>query len=296
MQHAYAINRRPGRGWAFLQFPLTRLVLIFAVLLTIIALGQSLPGILGLARQPLVRVLLAAVAAMASVAIYVAFVRLIERRRALEFAAPGAVPEFSSGLLLGVVLFGVVMLGLWLCGVADVEATGNWAALLYGFAVAAIAAVQEEILLRGALFRIVEESFGSWIALAFSAALFGGLHAFNPGATLSSSIAIALEAGVLLAAVYMYTRRLWLPIGLHLGWNFAEGGLFGASVSGGAAHGLLSSSLHGPDWLSGGAFGPEASLVAVVICLAAGLAFVVLAVRRGHIVAPFWRRALPYSR
>ncbi len=95
--------------------------------------------------------------------------------------------------------------------------------------------------MRGVLFRIVEESLGSWIALALSAALFGALHAFNPGATLTSSIAIALEAGVLLAAVFMVTRRLWMVIGLHTAWNFTEGGVFGASVSGGDAHGMLAS-------------------------------------------------------
>jgi membrane protease YdiL (CAAX protease family) len=145
--------------------------------------------------------------------------------------------------------------------------------------------------MRGVLFRIVEGSFGSWIALAFSAVLFGALHAFNPGATLTSSIAIALEAGVLLAAVFMVTRRLWMVMGLHTGWNFTEGGIFGASVSGGNAHGMLASRFHGPDALTGGAFGPEASIVAVLICLGAGAAFLWLAWRRGRFVRPFWKRS-----
>jgi hypothetical protein len=116
------------------------------------------------------------------------------------------------------------------------------------------------------------------------------LHAFNPGATLTSSIAIALEAGVLLAAVFMVTRRLWMVIGLHTAWNFTEGGIFGASVSGGDAHGMLASRFHGPDALTGGAFGPEASIVAVLICLAAGILFLWIARRRRHFVRPFWAR------
>jgi hypothetical protein len=75
-----------------------------------------------------------------------------------------------------------------------------------------------------------------------------------------------------------------------LGWNFTEGGIFGASVSGGQAQGWLASRLQGPDLLTGGAFGPEASLVAVLVYLTAGVAFLVRAVRRGHVVAPFWAR------
>jgi CAAX protease family protein len=182
-----------------------------------------------------------------------------------------------------------VLLILVLVGVASVRRDGGLQALSYPFAAALVAAVGEETLMRGVLFRIVERSLGSWIALALSAALFGALHGFNAGATVLSSIAIALEAGVLLAAAYMCSRRLWLPIGVHTGWNFTEGGVFGASVSGGQEHGMLASVFRGPDLLTGGAFGPEASLVAVVVCLALGVAFIVLAVRRGRVLAPYWR-------
>ena len=96
--------------------------------------------------------------------------------------------------------------------------------------------------------------------------------------------------GVLLAAVFMLTRRLWMVIGVHTAWNFAEGGIFGASVSGGEAHGILASHFHGPDVLTGGAFGPEASIVAVLICFGTGAAFLWLASKRGHFVRPFWAR------
>ena len=66
---------------------------------------------------------------------------------------------------------------------------------------------------------------------------------------------IVLEAGVLLGLAYAATRSLWLPIGLHFGWNFTEGGIFGASVSGRAYHGMFKFSLSGSDILTGGAFG-----------------------------------------
>jgi len=90
----------------------------------------------------------------------------------------------------------------------------------------------------------------------------------------------------LLAAAYVYARQLWICIGLHCAWNFIDSGVFGAS---GKAHSLLAAEVQGPDWLTGGGSGLNASLVAVLICLAATVVFLLLARRRGHIMAPSWR-------
>ncbi len=91
----------------------------------------------------------------------------------------------------------------------------------------------------------------------------------------------------MLAAAYMVTRRLWLCIGIHIAWNFAEGGIFSAAVSGGDTKGLLQAKLIGADWLTGGAFGVEGSVVALAICAAVGILLVAKAVRKGNIVQPF---------
>ena len=88
---------------------------------------------------------------------------------------------------------------------------------------------------------------------------------------------------VLLAAAYMYTRSLWFVMGLHFAWNFTEGGIFSTSVSGGRAEGMIGVQFTGSDALTGGAFGPEASLPAVLVCLAAGVAFIILSVRADRI-------------
>ena len=151
-------------------------------------------------------------------------------------------------------------------------------------------AVIEEILLRGIVFRITESALGTWIALVLSSMLFGLLHLMNPQATLQGAVAIIFEAGVLLGAAYVLTRRLWLPIGIHAGWNFTQGGIFGVAVSGHRSEGVLEGTLTGPEWLSGGSFGAEASVVAVVLGIALGTALVVMARRRGHLIAPYWRR------
>jgi hypothetical protein len=138
------------------------------------------------------------------------------------------------------------------------------------------------------VFRIIEQALGSWIALGISAVIFGALHLLNLGATLANAAAITVEGGVLLAAAYMLTRRLWLCIGLHIAWNFTQGGIFSVAVSGGSSEGLLQARMVGPDWLTGGRFGAEASVVAWVICAAAGITLLVLAVRKGRVVRPSW--------
>jgi len=287
-----ALNRRAGRTWRFLQFPLTRIVLSAVALIGVqLLLGAGLRG-LGIRPHSGAGLAAAALVVVAVLATYGACVRLLEQRAVVELGRPRA-SALLAGFAIGVLLFAFVMALLMSMGVASVTGDAGGAALPYALAAALLAAVGEETLFRGVLFRIIERSLGSGIALAFTAALFGALHAFNRGATVTSSLAIALEAGVLLAAAYMYSRRLWMPIGLHAGWNFTEGGLFGASVSGGQAHGVLASHFAGPMGLTGGAFGPEASGVAVLVCLALGVTFIVLAARRGHLVAPYWDAPRP---
>ena len=87
---------------------------------------------------------------------------------------------------------------------------------------------------------------------------------------------------MLLGACYALTRNLWFPMGVHLGWNFAEGGTFGAAVSGHPEPGILKAPLSGPAALTGGAFGPEASPAAIAVCLAAAFLLLLAAARRGQ--------------
>jgi len=115
------------------------------------------------------------------------------------------------------------------------------------------------------------------------------MDTFNPAATLFAALAIASEAGIMLGAAYMLTRRLWLAVGLHGGWNFTQGWVWSIPVSGheeGA--GLFLTARQGPDWLTGGAFGLEASAVTLVAATTAGLVMTGLVVRRGHWVPMGW--------
>ncbi len=248
----------------------------------------AIPGASGGAANLVGAVLLCGAAAGA----YALFVRFTEKRWPRELR--GAWPDAVAGLALGAGLFSATVGILWLMGAYRVEAVApaSEAATILAAALSAalVSAVVEEVLARGVLFRIAQGSIGSWGAIALSALLFGLAHLGNPHATIGVSLGLALQAGVLLGAAFMLTGRLWLPIGLHLGWNFVQAGVFGGALSGGSVHAMLTPRLSGPAWLCGGEFGVEGSVVATMVCATTAAGMLLLAARRGRSVPPFWRR------
>jgi hypothetical protein len=247
----------------------------------------STPFNLFVTDKPLKRVgalLLAAVVLGA----YWAYVRIMEKRAVTELSGTRAARELGAGLVLGVLLFSATVAILGALGVFQITGKNSWQIMLAILPASILSGVLEEVLIRGIVFRILERWLGSWVALGISAVIFGVLHLLNPGATLLDAAAISIEAGILLAAAYMLTRRLWLCIGTHIAWNFTQGGIFSVAVSGGENKGLLRSTLVGPDWLTGGTFGAEASVVALVVCFAAGIVLIVLAIKKRNVVPAFW--------
>jgi len=113
--------------------------------------------------------------------------------------------------------------------------------------------------------RKLGEHLGPWVSLILSSMFFGLIHILNPKASIASSIAITLTAGVVLGLLYLLSENLWLPIGLHVAWNFVQGGIFGIPGSGKSQKGLLESKLVGTDLITGGKFGPEASIVTIML-------------------------------
>lgn len=235
-----------------------------------------------------------AVEAGPAVLAYLSVVFLIERRYPAELA-PEALPRLAAaGLLAGSLLFSAVVGVLWLAGSYHLEGINTHPNWIPQVAIIGLGAgVGEELMTRGALFRMVEEGLGTWAALAISALVFGALHLGNPGATWWAAAAIAIEAGLLLGMIYHVTRSLWPCIGLHAAWNVMQGVVYGIPVSGTHADGFLISSRTGPDWLSGGAFGAEASVVALALCSLCTVSLLAIALNRGSIVPPYWRRKLP---
>jgi len=220
---------------------------------------------------------------------YWTYVRIMEKRAVTELSGTRAVRELGFGLAFGMLLFCSTVGILAALGIYQVTGNNGWQTMLAVLPASILSGVLEEVLIRGIAFRILEQWLGSWVALGISAVIFGALHLLNPGATLLNAAAISIEAGILLAAAFMLTRRLWLCIGIHVAWNFTQGGVFSVAVSGGQSKGLLQSKMIGPDWLTGGAFGAEASVVALGVCFAAGIVLIVLAINKGNVVPPFWR-------
>ena len=263
-----------------------RFLVFFVVMIVAYAGGQV--GIFFLAKHPqglpsnIIVPAAAIVGSLIIVAVYRLLVGWTEKRKASELLVSRAPGGFIGGAVLGAGLFCAVYAVLYALGIASFKGLGMTDGLALAFALSLLAGFGEEMVFRGVVFRLFEEGFGTTVAVLLSGALFGAIHAGNPGATLASSAAIAIEAGVLLAAAYALTRSLWLPIGLHFAWNFTEGGIFGAAVSGHGSKSLLSVPLRGPDYLTGGAFGPEASIVAVCVCTTAAIVMLVLAAQRGE--------------
>ena len=226
----------------------------------------------------------------ACIAAYLGFNYFIERRPNTDLTLPGAAKEWGMGALLG---FGAIALTIGVIaafGGYRVTGSNGPSILVAVLSMAIVSGIVEEILLRGLIFRLMEQWLGSVTALLFSAALFGFLHIANPNASWLAAFAIAIEAGILLGAIYMLTRRLWAAIGLHMMWNAAQGGIFGVKVSGTDVPGLLISEMSGPELLTGGQFGAEASLPAMLICTALGLYILWKAHRKGAFVRASWAR------
>jgi len=265
-----------------IRYPATLLAL--AVVATVIAGGLAtlVNSAFGPHKSDIAAVVVAILAAAIFVAIYVAFCRFVERRPAREFATRGAVAELGAGLGIGLVLFSAIVGVIALFGGYRVIGYHDARVLIPVVGIAIVSGFTEEIVFRGWFFRLTEQWLGSWAALILSAALFGALHLGNTNATLLAGAAISLEAGIMLAAVFMITRRLWAAIGIHAAWNFAQGGIYGIPVSGGAMDGLLRPDIRGSDLLTGGAFGAEASLPAIVVATAFGTALLIAAYRRGR--------------
>ncbi|MGC4868223.1 lysostaphin resistance A-like protein [Micromonospora sp. DT53] len=262
---------------------------LLAVAVVALVGGQSVAAVEG---GFFLTLAIGAVTAVLGVVVYRWVVRRTERREPTELGLDGWGRKLGRGTLIGFAMFAAVIANIAFLGGYHLEDWGSPTGALGLLGFMAAAAVSEELLFRGVLFRIIEERTGTWTALALTGVVFGAIHLANPDATLWGATAIAIEAGFMLAACYAATRNLWVPIGLHFGWNFAAGGIFSVVVSGnGESKGLLEASTSGPVALSGGDFGPEGSLYAVLAGVVLTVVFLWLAKRRGHIVPRRHREA-----
>jgi membrane protease YdiL (CAAX protease family) len=279
---------RPGWLTRLAAFPLVFLAILYVVLTYLHLSGYFFRA--AFTHGPLQGLAATLMACLAMLVAYAVLVRVVERRDAGELALAPMVRELGVGLLLGFGLYSLCIAILMGLGIYRAEGLNAWAILLPGLAAPLATGVFEELLFRGGVFCVAERWLGSWAALAVSSLVFGFVHLENDAATMQGILSISTWAGILLAATYMLTRRLWLGIGLHAAWNYTQGTVYSGIVSGNQAPtpGLVISTMQGPDWLTGGSFGVEASVVALLVCSAVGVAMLAAAVRRGNVVRPAW--------
>jgi hypothetical protein len=274
----------PGR-WRWLRAVAWSVLLFF---LTALAFG--LPAQAAADRLPpenealqLVGLLVAAATALGC---YALAVWIGEGRGASELAVRPALPGIAIGAALGLLMMSVLMGVLAATGAYDITMVGATPAWT-GLGLAVQAAVTEELWMRALLLRLLWRAFGPVPAFLIAALVFGGIHLASPGAGPLAGATVAM-AGLMFCALYALTGRLWIPIGLHLAWNLAQGYLFGATVSGRNLGGSILLSTARPDaplWLTGGTFGPEASVLALILLTTVTAAALGLARKTGRFAA-----------
>jgi membrane protease YdiL (CAAX protease family) len=269
----------PSQIQKLLEHPFSRMLLatfciIAPIALTFIVAEAAVPKALRVAWPQLL-------AALFCVLGYRFYVQRVERRLVSELAAAGATAELGLGLALGTGLCLLTLLPLLASGVYRIEGLNAWTAMLRSAPEMVLVSVFEEVLVRGILFRIAEKAWGSRKALLGSIAFFVLAHL--PGGQINLlGIAATATAAVGFAASMMLTRRLWLPIGIHFAWNFLFDGVFSVPVSGHEAKGWIEVSIKGPVWLTGGAYGVEASAMTLLVWMLASAALMTLASKQGR--------------
>ena len=283
-------SKPPGLAGRILSSPPGRILVLGFLLVLLMALNGDVMASYG--GEPLRAIAHVVALAIAGFAVYLSFGHFVERRSVSELALPGMGRELGIGLLVGAGLYAACELILMALGIYRINGLNPVSFMLPAIAMALSSGIYEELLFRGVLFRSIETWFGSWAALVVSSLVFGLTHLINPQGTMEGALFIAVEAGLLLAAAFMLTRRLWLCIGFHMAWNYTQSAIFSSIVSGNdAAQGLVKSTVKGPDYLTGGSFGVESSVLALVLCTATGVIMLVMAAKRGRIVPPKWKRA-----
>ncbi len=177
-------------------------------------------------------------------------------------------PDLLAGIVITFVAMGAIFVAMWALGWLTFQSFAwdtdplpqvilQTALFLFLFL---LVGWNEELLSRGYHLQTIASGMNLFWGVIISSAIFGMLHLGNPNATWVSVVGIFF-AGLFLAYGYVRTKQLWLSIGLHIGWNFFEGVVFGFPVSGLDIYPLIRIQVHGPVLWTGGAFGPEAGLI-----------------------------------
>ena len=276
-------------GWRLVIQTILMLVLLIGLEIPVILLALILHWNTAGTLSTLLNTLVELIAFSAS--IYLAR-RFLDR---CSFASLGlkldrrVFPDLLAGIVITFIMMGLIYLTMSLLGWIHFNGFA-WhfdplpvvlGQLLLYLLIFIIVGWQEELLSRGYHLQTLSSGVNLFWGVLISSAIFGALHLGTPNATWIAAVGIFF-AGLFLALGYVLTGQLWLSIGLHIGWNFFEGVVFGFPVSGTASYPLLRIHVSGPVLWTGGAFGPEAGLIVLPVILIGALLIGLYSSWHGH--------------
>ena len=197
------------------------------------------------------------------------FVRFIDRKplESIGLTLKGYENDLRLGLGLGAGLIAIGFLILFILGYLSVDGFSFpiMSIILY-LILFIVVSLHEEIMMRGYVLNNLMQSMNRYIALSISSVIFMSIHLLNPNISFLSVVNLFL-AGIVLGIYYIHKPNLWLPIGMHLTWNFFQGPIFGFEVSGIETKSLIAQSVKGNEIITGGAFGFEGSILATILII-----------------------------
>lgn len=246
------------------SFPLTIIVIVVTMIAPDLVAAEGTPQLLLLA--------LSSVVALPAATLSVLIARRALDRRSISSLGlewgPFTIRDLTVGFLIPLLLFALTFLLQWGLGWLKIEGWGwadsglalNMLGVLLGLIGFIAVGFYEELLFRGYYLQNLRDGTGLVLALLLTSLLFAVAHLGNFSASIASTIGI-FSAGYFLAYGWVRTRALWLPIGVHIGWNFFQGPVFGFAVSGNSTPSIVVQTSQGPELFTGGGFGPEAGLL-----------------------------------
>ena len=276
-----------------LYFPITKIILGFIICMGSISIVQmGLDQLLSITslHNDLKEFIIGLITAFIAMIAYTFFLKFYEKRSITELNKKGIFKNLVYGISLGMLLQSLTILVIYLNGGYSIVTLNPVLFIFPPLTMAFTSAIFEEILFRGILFRVIEDKLGSYLSLLISALIFGFIHIANPNSSFVTAVGLAIQAGLLLGAAYIYAKNLWFPITIHFAWNFTQSAIFGANVSGNTiSKTLITSKITGSEWFTGGPFGPEGSIQATVFCLVTTIALLFFSHKKGNIVKPYWK-------
>ena len=226
-----------------------------------------------------------------AVRIYVLLYSHLEKRKIGELSSSGFFKFSLFGFILGLIIQSLAVLCIYWRDGYHVVSVNTFLFMLPAIEQALVAGFIAELIFIGIIFRIAEEWLGTWIALTMLTLLFVIAHLNVRGASFLMVATTAVQSGILLSSAFVLSRSLWIPIFLHFGWDLSEPGIWGGVNPGiNISNKLFNSHISGPDWLTGGIFGPGNSLTTLILSLVFAFLFLWIAKKKRRFLKPTWKK------